>query len=68
MSLLGLTPLALAAIIMIIGYGIIAVPTGIVSAEFISDKEKPTSNRACRYCGQEGHAIDDQGCSERLEG
>ncbi|WP_086478066.1 MULTISPECIES: ion transporter [Arenibacter] len=50
------TPLGqfIATMIMIIGYGIIAVPTGIVSAEYasnISDKKKMDQGRACQNCG-----------------
>ncbi|MGP8336763.1 MAG: ion transporter [Methanosarcinaceae archaeon] len=45
----------LAMCIMIIGYGIIAVPTGIVTAEIAyASKEKPT-NRVCPECSAEGH-------------
>jgi len=41
------TPLGqlIASLIMIIGYGIIAVPTGIVSAEFASQKKDYNSNK-----------------------
>ncbi len=54
------TPLgrALAAVLMIIGYGIIAVPTGIVSAEFVEAARKPISTQACPSCSKEGHAVD----------
>ena len=49
------TPLGqiLATFIMIIGYGIIAVPTGIVSAEYTASKEKTPNltNSACENCG-----------------
>jgi voltage-gated potassium channel len=48
------TPLGqfLATVIMIIGYGIIAVPTGIVSAEYASSRQKTQDNgRACNNCG-----------------
>ena len=50
----------LSAAIMILGYAIIAVPTGIVSAEFISElnSDRGTNTQACRYCGKEGHADD----------
>ena len=43
----------LATIIMIIGYGIIVVPTGIVSAEFASTKDKSLNltNSSCENCG-----------------
>ena len=49
----------LSALVMILGYAILAVPTGIVSAEMINVEKNDTSNtQACRYCGQEGHADD----------
>jgi len=46
----------LASFIMIIGYGIIAVPTGIVTAELtkIKDHEVITT-QVCPYCCAEGH-------------
>lgn len=52
------TPLGqfIATVIMIIGYGIIAVPTGIVSAEYASGMKKEESmdaGRACPDCGSE---------------
>lgn len=48
------TPLGqfIATFIMIIGYGIIAVPTGIVSAEYASSKKtKFDEGRSCESCG-----------------
>lgn len=49
----------LSAFIMILGYGIIAVPTGIVSAEMVAGRQRPARNtQSCRYCGREGHADD----------
>jgi len=49
----------LASFIMILGYGIIAVPTGIVSAEMVAlkHKEKITS-QVCPHCLKEGHDHD----------
>lgn len=44
----------LAAILMITGYGIIAVPTGIVSAEMAGGSR--TLERACRECGSSVHS------------
>ena len=45
----------LAAVIMIMGYGIIAVPTGIVTAE-LSEKSKISSNtQACPHCMTSDH-------------
>ena len=52
---------ALAAIIMVIGYGIIAVPTGIVTVE-LSRVERRVSGQACPGCGAEGHDPDARFC------
>lgn len=52
------TPLGqlLAAIIMIMGYGIIAVPTGIVSAEYTYHQNKVHLNtQSCSHCGENEH-------------
>lgn len=50
---------AIASFIMIMGYGIIAVPTGIVSAEMIQQKSKEKiSNQCCPNCLKEGHDKD----------
>ncbi len=53
------TPLGrfLASILMVTGYGIIAVPTGIVTAEF-TRSYLHTSRRSCPNCSAEGHAED----------
>lgn len=50
---------ALASLIMILGYGLIAVPTGIVSSELIQQKrnEKITT-QVCPHCLKEGHDPD----------
>jgi voltage-gated potassium channel len=49
----------LASIIMIMGYGIIAVPTGIVSSEMIALKRREhLSTQVCPHCLKEGHDID----------
>ncbi len=45
----------LAAIAMILGYSIIAVPTGIVSAELVEAARKPPNTRTCHECLSEGH-------------
>lgn len=60
------TPLGqfLASVVMILGYGIIAVPTGIVTAELSSQKRQPNNanakaedfeGRECPECGRRGH-------------
>ena len=57
------TPLGqlLALVLMILGYAIIAVPTGIVSAELVR-WERPVSSRACPDCGRKGHEPDAEYC------
>lgn len=52
------TPLGqlMAAFIMIMGYGIIAVPTGIYTAELVKTfKPEGVNNDACPDCGKTGH-------------
>ncbi len=53
----------LSAVVMVLGYAIIAVPTGIVTGELIKQsREKSSNTQACRYCGQEGHDDDAVHC------
>jgi voltage-gated potassium channel len=49
---------ALAALVMILGYGIIAVPTGIVTVELSQASAHPVSTQACPACSREGHDLD----------
>lgn len=63
----------IAAIIMISGYAIIAVPTGIVTAEAMDAANRKRKNKVtsqtCRYCSEEGHdkdAIHCKYCGEKL--
>jgi len=51
----------LASIIMILGYAIIAVPTGIVSAAIAKSASKITT-QSCRVCSREGHDLDARHC------
>lgn len=52
----------LAAIVMILGYAVIAVPTGIVSAEMVSQTDAkhktPLNSQSCQNCSAEGHSDD----------
>jgi len=48
--------------IMIIGYGIIAVPTGIVTAELTQVYKANVSTQACPQCSAEGHDVDAKFC------
>jgi len=54
------TPLGqmFSVMIMILGYGIIAVPTGIVTAEMTRAQPEESSTQVCRYCSKEGHDSD----------
>jgi voltage-gated potassium channel len=53
----------LAGLIMLLGYGIIAVPTGIVTTEMaIAAREKKMNHEACPNCGKEGHDADARFC------
>jgi voltage-gated potassium channel len=59
------TPLGklIASFIMLLGYGIIAVPTGIVTTEMaLAARAKRQDNRACPNCGREGHDEDAKHC------
>lgn len=51
----------LASFVMILGYAIIAVPTGIVSAE-LTHNYRTVSTRACPECSEEGHDSDATHC------
>ncbi|MDH5399088.1 MAG: ion transporter [Cyclobacteriaceae bacterium] len=53
----------LASLIMILGYGIIAVPTGIVTAEISQqNKTKQVTSYTCNVCNTAGHDKDARYC------
>ena len=52
----------LAAIVMILGYSIIAVPTGIVTVELSRAHADKASPQVCPHCSAEGHDRDAQYC------
>lgn len=52
----------LAALVMIVGYGIIAVPTGIVTVEFSHAAKQRVVQTVCPVCGVEGHDPDAAHC------
>ena len=60
----------IASFIMLLGYGILAVPTGIVTTEMaLAVKSRSQGNMACPNCGREGHDEDAnfcKYCSEKL--
>ena len=52
----------IASIVMILGYAIIAVPTGIVTVELARSRAKQNIVIACPRCMLEGHAQDARYC------
>ncbi len=53
---------SLASIIMITGYAIIAVPTGLVTAEIIRMGNKKINTQVCFHCNEEDHDDDAKFC------
>jgi voltage-gated potassium channel len=53
---------ALASLVMLIGWGILAVPTGIVTAEMTVQSLGHASIERCAECGATGHAADATYC------
>ncbi len=58
------TPLGrfLASVLILIGYGIIAVPTGIYTAEMVQGLRAQRDARRCDACGTAGHDLDARHC------
>lgn len=52
----------IAALAMLTGYAIIAVPTGIISAELINEMTRERSNIRCSNCERSGHDTDARHC------
>ncbi|GJM23162.1 MAG: ion transporter [Planctomycetota bacterium] len=53
----------LASIVMVLGYGILAVPTGIVTVELAAaGRKRLVSTQACPSCSAEGHDTDARHC------
>tara|TARA_B110000116_G_scaffold234098_1_gene218391 strand:+ start:445 stop:1233 length:789 start_codon:yes stop_codon:yes gene_type:complete len=52
----------LASIIMVMGYGILAVPTGLVSVEAIKIDRKSLSTQVCQNCNDENHLAEAKHC------
>lgn len=67
-----ITPLGqfLASIIMVLGYGILAVPTGLVSVEAIKIDRNKVSTQVCQNCNDEEHMVNAnhcKSCGEKLK-
>ena len=50
------------SMLILLGYSLIIVPTGFVSAEFLSVKKKTATTRNCQSCASEGHDLDATYC------
>lgn len=53
---------AIASLAMLTGYGIIAVPTGILSAELMTEMQRERSSIRCSNCEKSGHEKDADYC------
>ena len=51
-----------ASAMMLMGWGTLAVPTGIVTAELSSARNQQITTRTCKECMSEGHDTTDQYC------
>lgn len=52
----------MASLLMITGYGIIAVPTGIVTTELVKGARKEVTTQTCPNCIAQGHDLDAKYC------
>lgn len=52
----------IAACVMILGYSMLAVPTGIITAEIVRESQRQISTQACLNCSLEGHDTDAEYC------
>lgn len=53
----------IASLMMLMGWGVLAVPTGIVTAEMTTRRIQAQAERRCAACGVAGHAHDAAFCS-----
>jgi voltage-gated potassium channel len=56
---------AIASVMMLLGWGVLAVPTGIVTAEMTTRRlMRPVTTRTCSHCLSEGHEQDAHFCKD----
>jgi voltage-gated potassium channel len=53
-----------ASVMMLLGWGTLAVPTGIVSAEFTAQRMREPTTRTCHECLSEGHMPNARFCRD----
>lgn len=55
----------IASLMMLLGWGVLAVPTGIVTAEMTAQRQsRPTTTRSCHECLSEGHQPEARFCRD----
>jgi len=55
---------AVASVVMMLGFAIIAVPTGIVASEMSRESNRPVSTQSCPECASEGHEHGSRHCKD----
>lgn len=53
---------AIASFVMVTGYAIIAIPTGIFTAELAANIRRQVDSRQCPHCGEFGHEVTARFC------
>jgi voltage-gated potassium channel len=53
----------IASLMMLMGWGVLAVPTGIVTSELTSQRMRGMSARRCAVCGAGGHSAEARFCN-----
>jgi voltage-gated potassium channel len=54
----------LASVVMMLGFGIIAIPTGILTVSGVQHHQKQLERSTCHQCGRQGHRRDAQHCDQ----
>lgn len=54
----------LASVVMMLGFGIIAIPTGILTVSGMQNHQKQLDEVPCHQCGRQGHRCDAQHCDQ----
>ena len=54
----------LASVVMMLGFGIIAIPTGILTVSGMKNHQKQLARVPCHQCGRECHRRDAQHCDQ----
>lgn len=52
----------IATVVMLMGYSIIAIPTGIITAELAGEMGRARAEKSCHNCGRSSHEMDAEFC------